>query len=136
MSQENVAVVRRMVAAWNEAGWEGVADRNLLHPAVEYHDDKRWPGARSAVGAPALVTRFAEVMDVLGKDAKVEVEELLDGGEDSVVLIFRFTGEARASGIHHDYRWGFVCRVEDQQITYIQAYLEPEKALEAAGLSE
>jgi ketosteroid isomerase-like protein len=135
MSQENVEVVRRMAQAWNEGGWEGVADRDLLHPAVEYHDDRRWPEARSAVGVSALVARFVEVMDVMGKEAKVEVEELLDAGENSVVLICRFTGEARASGLHHDYRWGFVCRVADQQITYIQAYLEPESALEAAGLS-
>ncbi len=134
MSQENVEVVRRMAEAWNEAGWEGVADQNLLDPEVEYHDDRRWPEARSAVGPSALVERFGEVMDVLGKNAKVEVEEVLDAGGDSVVMIFRFTGEARASGLHHDYRWGFVCRVSERRIAYIQAYLEPDRALEAAGL--
>ena len=75
-------------------------------------------------------------MDVLGKDAKVEVEEVLDAGGDLVALIFRFTGEARASGIQHDYRWGFVCRVSERRIAYIQAYLDPDEALEAAGLSE
>ena len=64
------------------------------------------------------------------------MEELLDTGGDSVVMIFRFTGEARSSGIRHDYRWGFLCRVKERQITYIQAYLKPEQALEAAGLSE
>ena len=134
MSRENVDVIRRMVEVWNEAGWEGVADRGLLHPDVEYYDDPRWPEARSVVGPAALVDRFVEVMDVLGKDARAEVEELLDAGGDSVVMIFRFTGEARSSGIRHDYRWGFVFRVNDRRITYIQGYLEPERALEAAGL--
>jgi ketosteroid isomerase-like protein len=136
MSQENVEVVRRMAEVWNEAGWEGVADEGLLHPNVEYHDDRRWPEARSAVGASALAERFVEILDVLGKDARAEVEELLDAGGDSVVMIFRFTGEARSSGLRHDYRWGFLCRVKELQIIYIQAYLEPERALEAAGLSE
>jgi ketosteroid isomerase-like protein len=136
VSQENVEVVRRMVEAWNEEGWEGVADRGLLHPDVEYHDDERWPEARSAVGASALVERFVEVMDVLGKDATVEVEELLDAGTDSVVMVFRFAGKARASGIHHDHRWGFVCRMREGQIAYIRAYLDPNEALEAAGLEE
>ncbi len=74
MSRENVDLVRRMAEVWNEAGWEGVADQGLLHPDVEYHDDRRW--------------------------------------------------------------WGFLCRVKERQITYIQAYLKPEQALEAAGLSE
>ncbi len=135
MSQEKVEIVRRMAEAWNEAGWEGVADQNLLDPEVEYHDDSRWPEARSTVGPSALVERFREVMDVLGKDARVQLEEVLDAGGDTVVMIFRFTGEARASGLHLEYRWGFVCRVNEQRIAYIHAYLDPAEALEAAGLS-
>jgi ketosteroid isomerase-like protein len=136
MSGENVEVVRRMVEAWNDGGWEGVAEHGLLHPDVEYRDDERWPEARSAVGVPALVERFAEVMEVLGKEATVEVEELLDAGTDSVVMVFRFAGEGRASGLQHDHRWGFLCRVREGQIAYIQAYLDPNDALEAAGLTE
>jgi len=72
----------------------------------------------------------------MSQEAEVDVEELLDPGGDRVVVIFRFRGEARASGIRHDYRWGYVCRVREGQIDYIQAYLEPESALEAAGLSQ
>jgi ketosteroid isomerase-like protein len=136
MSNEKMEVVRRMAASWNDAGWEGVADQGLLDRDVEYHDDPRWPEARSTVGPSALAERFVEVMDVLGTDAKVEIEELLDAGDDVVVMIFRFTGEARASGLHHDHRWGFVCRVSERQVAYIQAYLDPDRALEAAGLSE
>ncbi len=136
MSQENVDVVRAMAEAWNETGWEGVADRGLLDPEVEYHDDRRWPEARSTVGVAALAERFVEIMEVLGRNARVRVEEILDAGGDSVVMIFRFAGEARASGIRHDYRWGFVCRLKEARIRYIQAYLEPERALKAAGLAE
>jgi ketosteroid isomerase-like protein len=136
MSQENVELVRRMAEVWNEAGWEGVANRNLLDPEVEYHDDRRWPEARSVVGPAALVERFSEIMDVLGKNATAQVEKVVDAGGDSVALIFRFTGEARASGLHHEYRWGFVCRVSEGRIAYIQAYLDPDEALKAAGLSE
>jgi ketosteroid isomerase-like protein len=135
MSKENVETVCRMVELWNEGGWENVANNGLLHPDVEYHDDQRWPEARSTVGPSALTDRFVEVLEVLGKDARAEPEELLDAGDDLIVMIFRFTGEARASGIHHDYRWAFLCRVREGQITYIQAYLEPERALDAAGLS-
>ena len=136
MSQENVEIVRRMAKVWNEAGWKGAADQGLFHPDVEYHDDRRWPEARSVVGTAALVERFEEIMDVLGKDARADVEELLDAGDDSVVMIFRFTGEARSSGIRHSYRWAFHCRVKELQITYIQAYLDPDQALEAAGIEE
>jgi len=134
MSKENVEIVRSMVEVWNETGWKGVADEGLLHPGVEYHDDERWPEARSTVGPSALQDRFVEVLEVLGEDAQADLEEVLDASDDSVVMIFRFSGEARASGIHHDYRWAFHCRVRRRKITYIHAYLEPEQALEAAGL--
>ena len=136
MSQENVEVVRRVTQVWNQGGWEAVIEEGLLDPDIEYHDDKKWPEARSAFGATALVERFVEVMEVLGKDAEVEVEELFDCGEDRVTMIFRFRGEASASGIHHEYRWGYDCRVRDGQLNFIQAYLDPQEALEAAGLSE
>jgi ketosteroid isomerase-like protein len=136
MSEENVEVVRKMAEAFNEAGWQGIVDKGLLHPEIEYHDDRRWPEARSAFGTSEVLERFDEIMEVLGKEAAVDVEQLVDPGGDRVVIIFRFTGEARASGIHHDYRWGYVCRVREGQIDYIQAYLEPERALEAAGLRD
>jgi ketosteroid isomerase-like protein len=136
MSQENVEVVRKMTEVWNQGGWQAVVDKGILHPEVEYHDDRKWPEARSTFGTAALVERFEDFMEVLGKDAEVDVERLVDPGGDRVVMIFRFTGKARASGIPHDYRWGFVCRVCHGQIDYIQAYLEPELALEAAGLKE
>jgi ketosteroid isomerase-like protein len=135
MPQANAEIVGRMAEAWAEGGWQSVADQGLLDPEVEYHDDRRWPEARSTVGTSALVERFVEYMEVLGKDATAEVETVLDAGGDVVVMVFRLTGEARASGLRHDHRWGFLCRVSEQRITYIQAYLDPREALEAAGLS-
>src|SRR6188508_1406577 len=122
MSEENVEIVRKMTDVWNETGWQGVADYGLLHPQVEYHDDKRWPEARSTSGVTELVERFEEILEVLGREAQVELEEVLDPGGDQVVSIFRFSGEARASGIQHDYRWGYVFRIRNGQIDYMQAY--------------
>jgi ketosteroid isomerase-like protein len=135
MSQENVEIVRRVVEVWNRSGWKGCDEEGLLDPDIEYHDDRRWPEARLAQGVPALIERFEEILEVLGQDAQVEVERLFDAGEDQVVMIFRFRGEARASGIHHDYRWGYLIRIHDGRCAFMQAYLEPREALEAAGLS-
>jgi hypothetical protein len=101
-----VEIVRLATDAWNRGGWKAVTDAGLLDDEVEYHDDPRWPEARSTVGPAALAERFEEVLEVLGADAKAELEEVFDAGEQ-VVLIFRFRGQARASGIPHDYRWGY-----------------------------
>ena len=136
MSAENVEIARKAADLWNEAGWQGVADHGLLHPQVEYHDDKRWPEARSTLGTAELIERFDEVLEVLGKEGQLELEDVLDPGGDHIVLIFRFRGKARTSGIDVDYRWGYSLRIRNGQIDYIRAYLEPERALEDAGLSE
>ena len=76
MSQENVAIVRRTAELWTRGGWRGTIDEGLLHPQIEYHDEKRWPEARSACETSALVERFVEIMELLGRDAQLEVEEL------------------------------------------------------------
>jgi ketosteroid isomerase-like protein len=136
MSQENVEIVRRVGEIWNESGWQGVIDQGLLHPELEYHDDSRWPEARSTYGLEAFLKRFEEFLEAYGEDASSTTEEVLDAGEDRVVLIFRLTTRGRASGIAHEYRWGFLNRVRDGQIVFMQAYLEPEQALEAAELQE
>ena len=136
MSQENVEIVRRVGEVWNESGWRGVVDQGLLHPDIEYHDDPKWPEARSAYGIDAFLKRFDEFLEVYGEDASSTTEQVLDAGEDRVVVIFRFNASGRASGIRNEYRWGYLCRVGDGQVVYMQAYLEPEQALEAAGLRE
>src|SRR5262245_8058769 len=109
MPEEDVEVVRRMAQAFNQGRLKRAIDEGLIAPQIEYHDDKRWPGARSAVGTSALQERFVEVLEVLGEDGRAAVEELIDCDEGRVVMIFRFLGEGRASGIHHDYRWAFLC---------------------------
>jgi ketosteroid isomerase-like protein len=136
MSQENVEIVRRIGEVWNESAFEGLIEEDLLHPEIEYHDDKRWPEARSTSGTSAFLERFSDFMDVFGEEARLETEQVLDGDGDRVVSIFRLTGRGRASGLPHDHRWGYLCRVRDGQIYFMQAFLDPDEALEAAGLSE
>ena len=135
MSQENVELVGRMVQAWNERGWQGVVDDGLLDPDVEYHDDRSWPEARSTHGEKALAERFDEFMEAIGKRGHAEVKRTVAHGSH-VALVFRLSGVGTASDIPYAYSWGFLCRVKDNRIDYIQAYLNAEQALEAVGLSE
>jgi ketosteroid isomerase-like protein len=135
MSRENLEIVRRMAAVWNERRWRGVIEAGLLDPGIEYHDDQDWPGARSAFGTAAFLDRFDEVLDAIGEGGHVEVERTAGEG-DYVCLVFRLSGEGTSSHIPYEYRWGFVCRVTGGQIDYIQAYLDPKRALQAVGLRE
>jgi hypothetical protein len=91
MSQENVEIVRRVGEVWNESGWRGVIDQGLLHPEVEYHDDPKWPDARSTYGTEALIKRSDEFLEAFGEDASTTTEQVLDAGGDRVVIIFHFS---------------------------------------------
>jgi ketosteroid isomerase-like protein len=135
MSQENVEIVRRMTQVWNARGWQGVVDDGLLHPDIEYHDDPDWPEGRSASGTDALVERFDEVLEAIGHRGHAAVEQTVAHGAH-VALVFRLTGEGSASRIPYGYRWGFLCRIRDGQIDYIQAHLDATAALDAVELSE
>jgi ketosteroid isomerase-like protein len=135
MSRENVELVRRMAQAWNERGWQGVVDDGLLDPDVEYHDDQDWPEARSTHGEQALVERFDEIMEAIGKRGHAEVKRTVAHGSH-VALVFQLSGEGTTSDVPYAHSWGFLCRVKGDRIDYIQAYLSAEEALEAASLSE
>ena len=130
MSRENVEIVCRATEIWNERGWAGVIEEGLLHPELEYHDDENWPGARSAHGRKALVERFDEVIDLVALNGHIEVQEAVDGG-DYVGIVLCLRGEGAASHIPYEYKWGYLCRVRERQIDYIEAFLDADQALEA-----
>ena len=104
-------------------------------PDIEYHDDPDWPEARSAYGTKALVERFDEVLEAIGHRGYSTVEQTVAHGAH-VGLVVRLTGEGNASQIPYAYRWGFLCRIRDGQVDYIQAYLDATQAVQAVGLSE
>ena len=88
MSQENVAVVRRMVDHWNERTLELVPELFAANVVLQTPDGP----LEGHAGAVALVQTY----DTAFPDYRIIVEELLDAG-DRVVLQWRFTGTFRGS---------------------------------------
>lgn len=125
-------VVRRTAKAWNERGWDGVIEEGHLHPDIEYHDDANWPDARSAYGREALLEHFDDVMDLVALNGHAEIEQTADGG-DYVGVVICLRGEGAASHIPYEYKWGYLCRVRNGQIDYVQAYLDAQEALAAVA---
>ena len=130
MSRENVEVVRRLTQTWNERGWAGVIDEGYIHPDVEYHDDPNWPDATSLYGRTALLEHFDGVMDLVALNGHAVIEETADGG-DYVGVVLCLRGEGAGSHIPYEYKWGYLCRVRDGQIDYVQAHLDADEALRA-----
>jgi ketosteroid isomerase-like protein len=134
MSGENVEVVKVAYEAFARGG----LDRFMEH----FSEDVDY---RAVVGA------IDDVGPIHGKDAlraflqdwidtfdrfRMELVELIDAGEDTVVAVERFAGRARLSGVETDQIIGDVFTIRNGKISRGREYLTPQQALEAAGLRE
>jgi ketosteroid isomerase-like protein len=132
MSRENVEIVRRYVEAFNQGGPEAV--RDLCDPDVEYCEDPKFPEARVYRGVDAVMRQFHE-FGAAFEDYRFELEDLLLAGE-KVVVIVQEHAVGQASGAKIDRRTGWIGTLRAGKILRLEIFLEPEDALEAAGLRD
>ena len=133
MSQEKVDFVRRWVRAYNSGGLDAVID-SYWHNEIELCDPVGLPDADRYVGKEAVRPRIESYFD-FGWDGQFRVEELIDAGEE-VVMVWRLLGQTPGAGVPLDGVITFVLLPEDGKLRSIRWYLTKEEALEAAGLGE
>ncbi len=127
MSEQNVEIVRSIYAAW----LRHESARSLIDPEIEYVNPPDAVESGTLHGRKA----FARIRDAYD-DVRVEPEELIDAGDDEVVVIARITGRGRGSGVEIDWRQGYVWTIRAGKGVRFRWFNEPEQALEAAGLSK
>ena len=134
MPQQNVEVVRLAYEALARGG----LDRFMEH----FTDDVDY---RAVSGAPD------DIGPIRGKDAfrawlqdwfdtfdgfKMELLELIDAGDDTVVWVERFGGRAKHSGIQIDLVIGGVFTIRNGKLARGREYMTREQALQAGGVRE
>jgi len=132
MSRENVEVVRGMWAAYARGDVEALD---------AYAEDTVWDDTRYRPDGAVHRARDALVDVVLTwratwEDHDIEVEEVLDAGDDRVAVMLRESGRGKGGGVQMTNRWGVVMTLRSGQIVHTMVYRAPEEALEAVGLSE
>jgi ketosteroid isomerase-like protein len=131
MSQENVELVRPLLAEWAEGNFWGGAE--LMAPDVTL---RAAPPANFVAHGREEAAR--QMLDLLAhwSDYRIETEELEDLGGDGVLVVGRQRGTGKLSGAEVDYPIFIVWKFRENEV--IGIYLEGtrEAALEAAGLSE
>jgi ketosteroid isomerase-like protein len=132
MSQENVEVVRRDVAARAARDWSVLPE--IWHPDVEL---VLVEGSGTFRGVDEI-TRFFDSLSDSYAEYRVEADEMIDAG-DRVVTVERVAGRGLKGSdaqtwIHTDlFR---MIRFEDGKIRKVKEYPSRAEALEAAGLRE
>jgi len=143
MSQENVDVLRSHLEAASTTGMrvDGLDDQAIdrvvqaFHPEVEFREDPKFPEGSVYRGRDALrayFKRFSSEFDRFWWEA----EDLVDAGNDHVLVLVRVRGRGRGSGAMFDIRGGWLFTMGGGTAVRVDAYLDRREALEAAGLRE
>jgi ketosteroid isomerase-like protein len=138
MSQENVELVRRSFEVFNRGGAEAVISEGLWSPELV------WDFSPSGIPGLGVYRGHDEVKSFFADDWfqafpfeewEVELDQLIDNG-DQVIAIARQRGRGATSGVGAELEQAHIFTLRDGELVQAESYLDREKALEAAGLSE
>jgi ketosteroid isomerase-like protein len=133
MSEENVEIVRRgLEAAWQMPTPDFETLNELYRP--DYQMESNW-GVEGKVyrGAPGFREILAD-MNELWAEWRQEIEEVVDGGSDQVVVVARLIARGKSSGAPLDSRWSLVFHVTGGRIASTRSFTDPAEAFAAVGL--
>ncbi len=138
MSQQNVEIVRTLAEGFQRRRHEQAFDL--------YDQDIEWDSSRMAERQPdnagvyhghAGVRAFWRDWLSAWRDLQFQIDDVVDGGEEIVLLISNQRQWGRHSGIETELPpYGMVFTVRDGKVVRVRAYVDQESALEAAGLRE
>ena len=137
MSQQNVDVVRRAFEEFKEGLAQGDPAApfasGLNHPDAEWVLPPNSPGFRQLYRGRA---GFLEFMKTWTEDFEwaIELERVIDAGDDRVVAIFHQRATGKGSGVPVELRMALLYELQDARIVRMTNFLDPAEALEAAGL--
>ena len=132
MSQENVEIVERAIAAYSRRG--EALDEHLFDPEMEVWESPELPGEFAGTGYDNLVRARDRVLDSF-EEWSIESERFFDLG-DRVLAFIRFRGSGKGSGVPVDAPLACLLTVLDGRVIEWGLFGDRSEALEAAGLSE
>jgi uncharacterized protein len=133
MSQENVAVLRRSIEAFNRGdpdAWVAA-----LAPEFEYTASGAVVGIRGTYRGADGFRRFLDSFWDEFDEPKAELGELIAEG-DQVLASVTFSGRGKNSGVATSLDLWHLWTLRDGKAVRGQAFTSKDEALKAAGLSE
>jgi ketosteroid isomerase-like protein len=141
MSEENIENLRAFLEAASGpittalAAWKGGEALSLLDPDVTYEDanlpDHAGETYRGHEGVIRATERWAEPYEEL----TAQLDQIVGTG-DRLVSIHRVRAKARHTGIEFEGSLAYVWIFQSGKVTHFRSFVDPQEALEAAGLEE
>ena len=139
MSEENVEIVRQVNEAFQrslEGDDPGAAfDTGLLADDWEWVLQNPFEGKSVWRGRQEYV-EFLRAWTGEFEHFSIRFEQLIDAGDDRVVIIYRQRGTGKGSGVPIDLHGAMISELRDGRVTRTTHYPDPADALEAAVLRE
>ena len=134
MSQENVELVRKLFAVYNERSF--VENVDLIDPDMVWDMSRvELPDASSYTGPVAFRDDFIKTWGEGFATEHMEPQEIIDAG-DQVVVMVDHHAQGKASGIAVGQRFAMVWTFRAGRAVRMDLYRTRAEALEAVGLSE
>jgi ketosteroid isomerase-like protein len=131
VGQTDVDLVRKAMDAWNREDMKALTA--LSDAEVEFVSIFAGMEGRTYRGYDGLREYFADMRDTWIEFHR-EIEEIVDAGDEQVVVFFRLRGTARASGVPVDEQVTTVFELKRGRLYRMVVFRDREKALKAAGL--
>jgi ketosteroid isomerase-like protein len=133
VSEENVEIVRRAIAATTEP-----PDVETLHEVLDPNHvlTTDW-GVDKHVhhGVQGYLAAIAEIT-AAWDSWQQEVERVLDAGENVVVALLLLNARGKASGVPVRFPWAMVVTLRGGRMATSRVFLDQGQALKAVGLEE
>jgi ketosteroid isomerase-like protein len=132
MSQENVQVVERAIAAVNERDVDGYLA--CCTDDIELHNQVT--ALTGPYAGPDGIRRFFSDIEDAGPDFLIDVERVEPVGANRVLAFVRVHVSGRTSGVPMEFDAGNVYDFADGSIRRVRIFTDRAQALEAVGLRE
>jgi ketosteroid isomerase-like protein len=133
VSEAEVQVVAQAGQAYQERGVDGLLE--FAHPEIEWRTRADLPDSdlyEGHDGVRRLYARFEEDLEGM----YYEPEELIDIGDDRVLMVFRWGGTGRASGVQAEVQGeAWVMKIVGDKVVRVDEFANKQEALEAAGVA-
>ena len=130
----NLDLVKSAFDAWNRGDIEAFADHTAEDVAWLEVSGRPEGGTSERLGRDRMRKSLESLFEAW-ESYRLEPEQIHDLG-DRVLAVVRERARGRTSGVEVDSLWGYLITVHAGQIQRIEAYRDPDRALEIAGLGD
>jgi ketosteroid isomerase-like protein len=127
MSEENVAVVRRVYEGWSRGDF---SQTELFDPEIEF-EMIDWPHPAKSRGIEAMSETWLATLSAW-EDFRAKPEEVIDHG-DNVLVLNSISGRGRGSGADVSALTATVWTIEGGRVARLALYWDTARAREASA---